>query len=78
MNEVDKLRVLLPHWLEHNEEHAADFARWAATVEEAGQREAAAQIRSAIEHMEQANEALRAALGTLGGAIAVEGHGHGH
>ncbi len=78
MNEVDKLRALLPHWLEHNEEHAVDFARWAATVEEAGQREAATQIRSAIERMEQANEALRAALEALGGAIALEGHDHGH
>lgn len=78
MNEVDKLRALLPHWLEHNEEHAADFARWAATVEEAGQGEAAAQIRSAIERMEQANEALRAALRALGGAISLEGHDHGH
>jgi P2-related tail formation protein len=78
VNEVDKLRALLPHWLEHNEEHAVDFARWAATVEEAGQREAATQIRSAIERMEQANEALRAALEALGGAIALEGHDHGH
>lgn len=78
MNEVDKLRALLPHWLEHNEEHAVDFARWAATVEEAGQPEAATQIRSAIERMEQANEALRAALEALGGAIALEGHDHGH
>lgn len=78
MNEIDKLRALLPHWLEHNEEHAADFARWAATVEEAGHGKAATQIRDAIERMEQVNEALRAALETLGGAIVVEGHDHGH
>ncbi|MFL7807963.1 MAG: hypothetical protein AB8I80_05010 [Anaerolineae bacterium] len=78
MNEVDKLRALLPHWLEHNEEHAADFARWATTVERAGQMEAAAQIRKAIVEMERANEALRTALDVLGGAIAVEGHDHGH
>jgi hypothetical protein len=40
--------------------------------------EAAAQIRKAIVEMERANEALRTALDVLGGAIAVEGHDHGH
>ena len=25
MNETDKLRVLIPHWIEHNEEHAREF-----------------------------------------------------
>ena len=29
MNEVEKLRVLIPHWIEHNEEHANEFRRWA-------------------------------------------------
>lgn len=23
--ELEKLHILLPHWVEHNEEHAADF-----------------------------------------------------
>jgi len=25
MDEVEKLRVLLPHWIEHNSEHAEEF-----------------------------------------------------
>ena len=25
----DKLRALLPHWIEHNAGHAADFHLWA-------------------------------------------------
>jgi len=29
MNELDKLRVLIPHWIEHNREHAEEFRRWA-------------------------------------------------
>jgi hypothetical protein len=39
MNETDKLRVLIPHWIEHNSEHADEFRRWA---EQAG--DAAADI----------------------------------
>ncbi|MCK5006457.1 MAG: CooT family nickel-binding protein [Spirochaetales bacterium] len=29
MKDTDKLRVLLSHWVEHNEEHAVEFLRWA-------------------------------------------------
>ena len=42
MNEVEKLRVLIPHWIEHNQEHAAEFRHW---VEQAG--EAAPEILAA-------------------------------
>ena len=29
MVETDKLRVLLPHWIEHNADHAEEFRSWA-------------------------------------------------
>lgn len=29
MNELEKLRVLLPHWIEHNHEHTQAFRTWA-------------------------------------------------
>ncbi len=29
MKEMDKLRLLLPHWIEHNGEHADEFKKWA-------------------------------------------------
>ncbi len=29
MDETEKLRVLLPHWIEHNGEHAAEFRDYA-------------------------------------------------
>jgi len=64
MNEKDKLRVLIPHWIEHNEEHAAEFRKWA---DEAG--EASADILAAAESMAQVNTALEAALAKLGGPL---------
>jgi predicted metallo-beta-lactamase superfamily hydrolase len=64
MDEKDKLRVLIPHWIEHNEEHAAEFRQWA---EQAG--EASADILTAAENMAQVNEALERALAKLGGAL---------
>ena len=27
-NTIKKLRVLLPHWIEHNNNHIAEFRKW--------------------------------------------------
>ena len=64
MKEMEKLRALIPHWIEHNEEHAGEFTRWA---DQAG--EAAVDIRAAAAAMARVNEALSAAVEKLGGPI---------
>ena len=60
----EKLRVLLPHWMEHNEEHAAEFRAWADRAGKAGD-----DILRAAHQLEAANEGLRAALRKLGGPL---------
>ena len=62
MSEQDKLRTLLPHWIEHNAEHSAEFRQWAERAGGAG-----ADIRAAAKALEQANQALTAAQEKLGG-----------
>lgn len=69
-SEVDKLRILLPHWIEHNMEHATEFRRWAGVAGEAGE-----DVHAAAEQMEGASRLLKSALERLGGAL--EG-GHIH
>jgi len=69
--DLEKLRVLLPHWIEHNAEHAGEFGAWAERAGEAGE-----DIRAAARQMEAANQALRAALDRLGGALPSEHHHH--
>jgi len=71
MNEVDKLRVLIPHWIEHNEEHASEFRCWA---EEAG--DAAEDILDAADSMSRINQSLAIALEKLGGALPLSHHEH--
>jgi len=73
MTARDKLRALLPHWIEHNADHAAEFRRWA---EQAGEAEADIQVAAA--QMEAANEALLAALAKLGGSMENHDHPHEH
>jgi hypothetical protein len=62
MTDIEKLRALLPHWIEHNGEHAAEFANWAEKAFLAGHEEVAQTIRRAAEEMQQANNTLQLAL----------------
>ncbi|MBN1140026.1 MAG: hypothetical protein JXM73_25885 [Anaerolineae bacterium] len=79
MTEIEKLRALLPHWIEHNREHAVEFERWAGTAESVGHQDAADLIRQAIQTMQQANDDLEKALDALGGPVSLEIYGHhGH
>ena len=71
MEAKDKLRVLIPHWMEHNQEHADEFREWAA---QAG--ESASEIIAAADQMEQVNAYLATALEKLGGALEYH-HPHG-
>jgi hypothetical protein len=70
MDDIQKLRVLIPHWMEHNEEHALEFRRWAETA-----GDATADLLAAVEALGQVNQILAAALEKLGGALP---HQHSH
>ncbi len=67
ISDWEKLRVLLPHWIEHNDEHAGEFLLWADKVRSAGQEEVAEEIALAAQQLGWVNEALRAALRKLEG-----------
>ncbi len=64
-SEENKLRLLLPHWIEHNAEHAAEFRLWAEKARAAGQEEVADEIALAAKELGWVNEALAAALDEL-------------
>lgn len=70
MKTNEKLRVLIPHWIEHNQVHADEFESWA---EKAG--DVAEDIHAAARAIRNANHALEHALETLGGPLEGE-HGH--
>ncbi|MBC7261700.1 MAG: hypothetical protein H5T63_06770 [Chloroflexi bacterium] len=64
LDDRDKLRLLLPHWIEHNAEHASEFRRWA---EKAGP--ARTDILSAADDLMKVNQTLTRALEKLGGPL---------
>lgn len=64
-DEITQLRVLLPHWLAHNNEHLNDVRIWADTARALGQAEASALMEEALGHLEAGNAQLAAALQAL-------------
>ena len=64
MKEIDKLRILIPHWIEHNAEHEDEFRRWA---EKAGEH--ANNLLAAADSIALANEHLQVALDYMGGPL---------
>jgi len=82
MENVEKLRVLLQHWIDHNKGHAEEFAKWEKCMTEDAKENIAGHIGAAIEAVEKVNEQLSKALFEAGGPIKDGGgehhHHHGH
>lgn len=66
-DDLAKLRILLSHWIEHNDEHAESFQEWAERARELGQEETAQRIEEAVGHVAACNQTLSAALDALEG-----------
>ncbi len=78
MNDIEKLRVLLPHWKEHNAEHASEFLTWAGRARAAGKERFAMHIEAAAQKMEAANQDLEEAIEHVGEADDTLAHNHSH
>ena len=72
MDEREKLRVLIPHWIEHNQEHAQEFEQWAQRAPEISEY-----IVEAARAMAEVNQKLAVALKALGGPLPYD-HIHDH
>jgi len=73
---MEKLQILLPHWIEHNHNHEAEFKKWADLVRSAGQGPLAELLDKAVGSMAETDDLLKKALAEIGGPG--EGHHHNH
>lgn len=78
MKEVEKLRVLLPHWIEHNTGHEEECLKWAEIARKEGQASVAEHIAAAVKLMQEANGLLKKALHETGGPSEEHHHHHHH
>ncbi len=78
MDNVEKLRVMLQHWIEHNKGHVEEFEKWQQTMNDEGQVALADQIAEAVQTMATVNAQLSKALDAAGGAKADKEEDHHH
>lgn len=62
MDEKKKLSVVIDHWIEHNESHAAEYKKWAQKAKEFGLDAVSKEIEGAVEKLLQCNHSLQKAL----------------
>ena len=62
MDEIDKLKVLLAHWIEHNRQHTNRYKEW---ILKAGDAEKS--LNDAVMYSDKVNDSLSTALFKLGG-----------
>ncbi len=81
MSEQDtakKLRILLPHWIEHNNNHIAEFRKWESEARTEPGQEVALLLERAISDMEKTGKSLSEALEKVGGPLEGGGGHHHH
>lgn len=65
MNDLGKLRHLIEHWSEHNEEHVKTYLEWAARAEELGSPDMAEVLRRIAAETEKLSELFKKGAQTL-------------
>jgi len=78
MTDIEKLRLLLPYWIEHNAEHASEFRAWIERIHATQSADLVEHLEAAVQKIESANHDLRIALEHLGGPDSAAQHDHAH
>ena len=78
MESIEKLRVLLKHWIDHNGGHVAEFEKWSPALAGENRNSTAEALGRAIAQMDEVSATLQAALDEIGGAPETSGHHHHH
>ena len=75
-SDIEKLQMLLTHWLQHNESHGSEYLKWAEVARQGGNATTAELIEQAVAHLKKADDSLGKALESVGGPS--QGHQHHH
>ncbi len=66
MNDLAKIQMLLPHWIEHQLEHADELRIWAERIRLAGRADVADRLLAAAGLLQQAGDQLSGLLKQMG------------
>ncbi len=78
MNEIEKLRVILPHWIEHNKSHENEFNKWLNIINNAGESEVGTLLNKAVMSLHEIDTVLSQIAEIVGTLPAEHSHDHTH
>ena len=78
MKDEEKIRVLLPHWIEHNSSHKKEFENWAEIIKNTGRSDVAELMQQAVTFLDNAGLVLSDALEKAGGPVQETDAHHTH
>ncbi|MBN1225385.1 MAG: hypothetical protein JXA79_00205, partial [Deltaproteobacteria bacterium] len=55
-SDIKKLKILLPYWVNHNQQHIQDNEKWIKKAEELGLSEVVSELKKSVEISKKANE----------------------
>lgn len=59
--DIEKLKILMPHWISHNNDHIRDNEKWLKKTISLGLKEVGHELRAAIETLKKANRHIELA-----------------
>jgi hypothetical protein len=62
MTELEKLKHLLKHWIEHNDAHVKTYSEWASKVESSGKLELSYIIKQIAHDSKKLDELFKKAM----------------
>jgi len=61
VSDIEKLKILMPYWINHNNDHIRDNERWLKKIVDLGFKEVGDELREAIEILKKANSHIELA-----------------
>lgn len=65
MDSLEKARIRMEHWIEHNNQHQQEYESLIQELEKAGKEKAASEVRTMSELTGKGSEHLRQAIAAL-------------
>lgn len=65
MEFIEKAKIMLEHWITHNDHHQEEYEMFAEQLEGAGKEESARYVRETIELTSRSTQCLKKALKAL-------------
>lgn len=62
MTDLEKLKHLIEHWIEHNESHVKTYSEWALKAESSGEKKLSAMLRQIAEESKKLEGLFKKAL----------------